>query len=63
MQVLDQRFNNKQQQQPAGVVAKKVRSIGEPSDYPPPPGAPLWAIKKDFHNQSGNYVKWVHSDD
>ena len=51
MAVQDKRFSRKQQQQPAavGLVAKKVRKSGEPSLTKPPPDAPLWAIKKDYH--------------
>ena len=53
MAVLDQRLNQKQQQQPVGLVAKKVRKVEEPSQTRPPVGAPLWAIKKDL--QDGMY--------
>ena len=47
MVVLDRRLSKTQQQQPVGLVAKKVRRVGEPSSQPPPPGAPVWAVKKD----------------
>lgn len=50
MEVLEQRFNVQQQKKPSGIVPKKVRKVGEPSESPPPLGAPLWAIKKEFHN-------------
>ena len=48
MVLLDQQLNQTQQQQPVGLVAKKVRRAGEPSSQPPPPGAPVWAVKKDY---------------
>ena len=47
MQLLDKRLSQTQQHQPVGLVAKKVRRVGEPSSQPPPPGAPVWAVKKD----------------
>lgn len=56
MTVLEQRFSKKQQKQPLGLIAKKVRKIGEPSDSPPPPGAPVWAIKKEFQNSGENTI-------
>lgn len=50
MAVLDQRLIKKQQQQPVGLVAKKVRKVGKSSETNPPHGAPIWAVKKEFHN-------------
>ena len=50
MDVLDRRLSKKPQ--PAGLVAKKVRKIGTPSDCTPPNDAPAWALAKDngmFH--------------
>lgn len=44
MQVLEARAAKKKQQ-PAGLVAKKVRKEGELSDCLPPPDAPAWAVK------------------
>ncbi len=43
MQILDAHAAKKKQQ-PAGLVAKKVRKEGEPSDCLPPPDAPAWAV-------------------
>lgn len=54
MMVLEQRFSKKQKKAPLGLVAKKVRKIGSPSESPPPFGAPLWAVKKEFQ-VSGMY--------
>lgn len=48
MNVLEKRFSKKQQKTPTGLVAKKVRKFGIPSTLPPPPEAPVWAIKKDY---------------
>ena len=47
MAVLDRRLSKTQQHQTVGLVAKKVRRVGEPSSQPPPPDAPVWAVKKD----------------
>lgn len=47
MAVLDSRLANSQQHQLAtGMVAKKVRKEGAPSDSLPPPDAPSWAVKE-----------------
>ena len=46
MGVLDTRLAKTQQRQLAvGMVAKKVRKEGTPSDSLPPPDAPSWAVK------------------
>ena len=46
MEVLDDRLAKSQQRQLAvGMVAKKVRKEGTPSDSPPPSDAPSWAVK------------------
>ena len=45
MTLLDQRLSRTQQQQPVGLVAKKVRRVGEAFSKPPPPGA---AVDKDY---------------
>ena len=47
MRVLEQRLSKKQQQLPTGLVARKIRRDGVPSDTLPPPGAPVWAVRKD----------------
>ena len=43
--VLDKRLSKKPQ--PAGLVAKKIRKIGTPSDCTPPFNAPAWALIRD----------------
>ena len=50
MAVLDRRVLKSQANQPVGLVAKKVRRVGEPSTEPPP-GAPSWTVKphKSLH--------------
>ena len=40
MEVLDERLRKKQPNQTAGLVVKKIRTVGQPSDPLPPPGAP-----------------------
>ena len=46
MEVLDTRLAKKNPQSP-GIVAKKVRKAGEPSNSLPPTDAPSWAIRKE----------------
>ena len=58
MQVLDERLQMKQQHQTVGLVAKKFRTVGQPSDSLPPPGAPTWAIRKT-DSQNGNVRTFI----
>ena len=58
MEVLVERLRKKQPNQTAGLVAKKVRTVGRPSDSLPPPGAPTWAVKK---TDSQNGKQCVHT--
>ncbi len=46
MAVLDGRLSKKQPQA-TGLVAKKVRKTGIPSDSVQPQDAPVWAVIKD----------------
>lgn len=56
MDVLDRRLSKKPQ--PAGLVAKKVRKVGAPSDCEPPSDAPAWALIRD----NGTYIiLWRHA--
>ena len=59
MGVLDERLQTKQQHQTIGLVAKKVRTVGQPSDSLPPPGAPTWAVKK-VDTQNGKYFAYIY---
>ena len=54
MEILDDRLTKSQQCQLAvGMVAKKVRKEGTPSDSLPPPDAPSWALKDHAQNACG----------
>ncbi len=46
MSTLDSRIAKKQPASP-GLVAKKVRKLGEPSNTTPPDDAPKWAVNSD----------------
>ena len=59
MNVLDLRLVKKQPQ-PSGLVAKKVRKIGTPSDSLPPYDAPSWALDKDTCMYANLNVEIVH---
>ncbi len=46
MSTLDSRIAKKQPASP-GLVAKKVRKLGEPSSTTPPDDAPKWAVNSE----------------
>jgi hypothetical protein len=46
MALLDERLTRRNDS-PIGLVAKKVRKIGLPSETLPPTNAPVWAIDAD----------------
>ena len=43
MALLDERLTRRNDS-PIGLVAKKVRKIGSPSESLPPTNAPVWAV-------------------
>jgi hypothetical protein len=47
MAALDGRLARKESH-PVGLVAKKVRKIGSPSQSLPPANAPSWAVSPDY---------------
>ena len=47
IELLEKRLSQQTQKECTGIVAKKLRTCGEPSMSPPPKGAPSWAVKKD----------------
>ena len=49
MNVLEERLSKKHPQ-PIGLVAKKVRKTGTPSESTPPDNVPTWAVIKDTGN-------------
>ena len=44
IEILDKRLEKKKQKDVCGLVAKKVRKLGNPSSSTPPTDAPSWAI-------------------
>ena len=51
MAVLDQRLSARKLQPAVGIVAKKVRRVGDPSKTVPPVGAPSWAVRSNWPDE------------
>ena len=55
MAALDGRLARKESH-PVGLVAKKVRKIGSPSQSLPPANAPSWAVNPEYNKGKTYYT-------
>lgn len=59
MATLDERVAKKESH-PVGLVAKKVRKTGSPSQSVPPANAPSWAVNADSNQGKMTCVSNAH---
>lgn len=56
IELLDKRLGERVQKEYVGIVAKKVRTCGQPSTSKPPIDAPSWAVRKNPEGKN-NIIK------